>query len=235
MLVEITIPVHNEEKILEDNIKKLLLFLKKVYFKYNVTIAENGSSDNTLEIARKLAKKYKNVRMFYTDKLGKGNAIKQVWKKSKAELLCFMDADLSTDLKHVPEMIKYLKEYDVVVGNRLYKESKTKRNIGRTIFSKGYNYVLKFYLKTKINDMQCGFKGIRKNVFLKLINKTKNDGFFFDTELMVWAEKRGYKIKEIPVNWKEGGQSKVNITKTVRNFLTQVYYLRERLRKEGLL
>lgn len=229
MSVEITIPAHNEEKILEKSITKLVLFLKNVDFKYNITIADNASKDKTLKIAEKLAKKYNKVRVFHLDKPGKGNAIKQAWKKSKANLLCFMDADLSTDLKHLIGMVDLLQDYDIVIGNRLDKRSKTKRKLSRTMLSRFYNGIVRYGLKVKINDIQCGFKGIRREVFLKLVNETKNDGFFFDTELVVWAEKRGYKIKEIPINWREGVHSKVNIIKTVRNFLAHVYCLRKRL------
>lgn len=235
MQVEITIPVYNEEKILKNSITNLVSFLNKTNLKYTITIADNASKDNTLKIANKLAKKYKKVKVFHTNKPGRGNVLKQVWKKSKADVLCYMDADLSTDLRHLPEMVSLLKDYDVGNGNRLSKESKTQRGLYRTLLSKSYNAMIKYFLKIKSNDMQCGFKGIRKTVFLKLIKETKNDGFFFDTELMVWAEKKNYKIGQIPIRWVERSDSKVRIYSTVKDYLIQLYQLRKRLKNEGLL
>lgn len=232
MQVEITIPAYNEEKILEKSITKLISFLKNVDFKYNVTIVDADSSDKTLNIAKQLIKKHKHVSAFHTDKSGKGNAIKQAWKRSKADLLCFMDADLSTDLIHLKEMIHLLKEYDIVNGNRLAKNSKTKRKPYRTLFSKSYNFIVKHYLKISSNDLQCGFKGIRRDVFLKLINKARNQGFFFDTELIVWAEKKNYKIKELPIRWIEGKDSKVRIFSTAKDYLIQLYNLKKKLNKQ---
>jgi glycosyltransferase involved in cell wall biosynthesis len=235
MGVEITIPAHNEEKILEGSITKLMSFLKGVNFKYNVTIVDSASKDKTLEIAKRLAKKYNKVRVVHLNKPGKGRAIKHAWRRSKQDLLCFMDADLSTDLRHLKEMVHLLKNYDIVCGDRLAKKSKVVRKNYRTLLSRFYNGIVRYGLNIKIEDIQCGFKGIRRKVFLKLVKDAKNNDFFFDTELIVWAEKRDYKVKEIPVHWKEGGQSKVNIIKTVRDFLTKVYYLRGRLRNKGLL
>jgi len=229
MSIEITIPTYNEEEILEKNIKILFSFLKKVNFSYNITIADNGSTDKTLEIAKKLSKKYKNLKVIHIKKPGKGNAIKAVWKKSKAELLCFMDADLSTDLNHLNEMVSSLKKYDLVIGNRLSTKSKTKRSLSRTILSIVYNTIAKLYLGIKVNDLQCGFKGIKRKAFLALEKQTKNNNFFFDTELIAWAEKKKYKIKEIPVKWTERKESKVKVSSTIRNYLKELVALKKRL------
>lgn len=230
MFVEITIPAYNEEEILEKSSSRLFSFLKNVNFKYTVTIADNGSKDRTLEIANKLAKKYKNLKVFHTDKPGKGNAIKCAWKESKAELLCFMDADLSTELTHLNEMVALLKENDLVIGNRLSRSSKTKRSIYRTIVSIIYNRIAKICLGIKANDLQCGFKGIKKQVFLELAGKLEEEGLFFDTELIAWAEKKGYKIKELPVKWTERKASKIRIYSTAGNYLRQLLLLKKRLK-----
>jgi glycosyltransferase involved in cell wall biosynthesis len=232
MGIEITLPAYNEEEILEKNIKILFSFLKKVNFKYNVTIAENGSTDKTLEIARKLSKKYKNLKAIHVKNPGKGNAIKTVWGKSKADLLCVMDADLSTDLNHLNEMVHFLKDYDLVIGNRLSAKSKTERRLYRTILSIVYNTIVKLYLGIKTHDLQCGFKGIKRKAFLALEKHTKNNNFFFDTELVVWAEKKKYKIKEIPVKWIERKASKVNISSTSKSYLKELGCLKKRLVKK---
>jgi glycosyltransferase involved in cell wall biosynthesis len=231
MSIEITLPAYNEEEILEKNIKILFSFLKKVNFKYNVTIADNGSTDKTVEIAKKLSKKYPALQLLHLNTPGKGNAIKQSWKKSKADLLCFMDADLSTDLNHLNEMVHFLKDYDLVIGNRLSSKSKTERSLSRTILSIVYNTIAKLYLGIKTHDLQCGFKGIKRKVFLALEKHTKNNNFFFDTELIAWAEKKKYKIKEIPIKWIERKASKVNITSTSKSYLRELGRLRNRLNR----
>ena len=229
MDIEITIPVYNEEELLEKNIKILFSFLKDFNFRYNVTIAENGSTDRTLEIAKKLSKKYKHLKTIHIKKPGKGNAIKQSWKKSKAELLCFMDADLSTDLVHLKGMVSLLKKYDLVIGSRLSRKSKTKRRLFRTILSITYNTIAKLYLGVKAQDLLCGFKGIKRKVFLNLVNKTKNNYLFFDTELIAWAEKKKYKIKEISVKWIERKESKVKIGLTTLGYLRELSCLKKKL------
>ena len=229
MSIEITLPAYNEEEILEKNIKILFSFLKNVNFKYNITIADNGSTDKTVEIAKKLSKKYKALKVIHITKPGKGNAIKQSWKQSKADLLCFMDVDLSTDINHLKEMVHFLKDYDLVIGNRLSAKSKTKRRLYRTILSIAYNTIAKLYLGIKSHDLQCGFKGIKRKAFLSLAKHTKNNNFFFDTELVAWAEKKKYKIKEIPIKWIERKASKVKIGSTSKSYLKELVCLRNRL------
>lgn len=235
MHIEITIPVYNEEEILEDSITTLFSFLRGVDFRYTVTIADNASNDKTLEIAKKLAKRYKNLRLVHINKPEKGKGIKEAWIKSNAELLCFMDADLSTDLNHLKEMVHLLSHYDLVIGNRLSPLSKTKRRLYRKVLSILYNKIAQFYLKTKSHDLQCGFKGIRKNIFLELTKDIKNDSFFFDTELIVWAEKKNYRIKEIPIKWTERKASKIEILKIIKDYLIQLYYLKRRLKTTSII
>ncbi len=235
MHIEITIPVYNEEEILQKSISTIFSFLRGVDFRYTVTIADNASNDKTLEIAKKLEKKYNNLKVLHTNKPEKGRSIKQVWTKSKAELLCFMDADLSTDLNHLKEMVHLLSHYDLVIGNRLSHLSKTKRSIHREILSILYNKIAKLYLNTKSHDLQCGFKGIKKNVFMQLAKDIKNDGFFFDTELIVWAEKKNYRIKEIPIKWTERKASKIEILKIINDYLIQLYYLKRRLKTASII
>ena len=230
MGVEIAIPAYNEEMVLEKSISKLVSFLKNVDFEYNITIVDAGSKDSTLDVAKGLADNY-GIKVIHLNHNGKGNAIQKAWIESKNELLCFMDADMSTDLSHLSTMVKLLEKYDVVSGNRLSKKARVKRKLSRTFLSMFYNVLVKSYLNVKVNDIQCGFKGIRRKVFLELVNDARNDGFFFDTELMVFAEKKGYRIKEIPIKWREGGDSKVNVFRTSLDYLKQIYKLKKRLKK----
>ena len=235
MRIEITIPTYNEGKIIEKNIDKLFNFLDNSKLDYNVTIANNASKDNTLIIAKKLARKYKKLIVYHTDKPGRGNALKEVWKKSKADILCYMDADLSTDLPHLNSMVELFPKYDIVLGNRLSKYSRTNRRIYRTLLSKGYNKIAKYILRIKTNDLQCGFKGIKKKVFMDIVNYTSDDNWFFDSQLIVWGEKKGYKIAEIPIKWIERKASKVKIRSTVTNYLKNLWKLRKELGKNKVI
>ena len=140
-----------------------------------------------------------------------------------------MDADLSTELKHLKEMVYYLKEYDMVIGDRLSRKSLTKRRFFRTFISKVYNTIARSYLGIGKHDLQCGFKGIKRNVFLEM--DVRDDGFFFDSELTVLVEKKGYRIKNIPINWIERKASKVNVSATTKNYLSELYRLKKRLKQ----
>lgn len=238
MLVEITIPTYNEEKIIKANLLALIRYLKSnADFNYRITIADNASKDKTREIVKSLAKKYSFVHLFATPRKGRGYALKQVWNKSRADLLCYMDADLSTELKHIKELVHALMQgNDIVSGNRLGKFSSTSRRAYRSFLSVSFNNLVKLLLNTMhSNDVQCGFKGIRKKAYNKISSRLTNNEWFFDTQLMVWGEKKGLKIKEIPIKWIEREASKVNVVKTVTDYLRDITKLRKELKNENIL
>jgi len=223
MKISIVIPCYNEEKILEKNINVIRNFLlgKDIYphfLKYNweIIIADNGSTDRTLEIAKNLSQKYKNVSYTHLNQKGRGRVLKKCWLESKADILSYMDVDLSTNLKSFPELIKKITDgQNIAIGSRLIKGANTKRNLKREILSRGYNALVKILFQTKFSDAQCGFKAITKKSAQQLIPLIKDNSWFFDSELLILAEKRGYKISEVPVEWIEDLDSRVKIFKTV--------------------
>ncbi|RKY39759.1 MAG: glycosyltransferase family 2 protein [Candidatus Omnitrophota bacterium] len=218
--VEIVIPAYNEEQILEKNIDKLMAFLKDkfAYKNYKVIIVDNGSSDNTLHISQKLEKRYKKIGCIHLSRKGRGRSLKKVWLESEADVLCYMDADLSTDLKTFPELVNsiIIDGYDIAVGSRLLPTSKVDRSLLRRYLSYTYNILLKTIFRFKeLPDAQCGFKALNRKVIKTILPKVKNQNWFFDTELLILAQKSGLKIKYIPVNWKDRPKSRVKIVDTI--------------------
>lgn len=217
-VVEIVVPVLNEEQALERNIKTLYQFLEKQNgLRFKITIADNGSTDKTATIAEKLAKNYTRIQVVRLVEKGRGRALKQAWMNSNADILSYMDIDLSTSLDDFIPMIKPLIYGDagVAIGSRLDKKSKTTRGFKRDFISKTYNKIIKMLMRTKFSDAQCGFKAIRKDVSEELLPEVSDTQWFFDTELLVKAEKFGIPIHEQPVSWVEDTDSRVKIVKTV--------------------
>lgn len=214
--VDIIIPVYNEERTLEANIEILRSFLEGNFnYEYGIIVIDTASRDKTSEIVTKrLLKKYSNVFYCYLSKRGRGRGLKQAWLKSQADIISYMDADLSTGLEAFPQMIDFLVkgEYDIVVGSRLMPGSKVKRCLRREKVSRVYNFLVRSLLTTcQFSDAQCGFKALTRKVANELLPIIKNQNWFFDTELLVQAERKGYRIKDIPVNWVENSDSRVNM------------------------
>jgi glycosyltransferase involved in cell wall biosynthesis len=218
--VEITVPVYNEEKELEKNIIILNNFCEKQLKEYDwhITIADNASSDNTPVIAASISKKYPKIVYFRLDQKGRGRAVKRVWSQSKCDYCVYMDLDLSTDLVHLPNILNKLgRGYDIAIGSRLAKGA---RVIGRTFIreltSRALNFFfIQFFFHTHFTDAQCGFKGVTRNVVENLIPKIVDNGWFFDGELLIVAEKSGYKIFEEPVHWVDNPGSTVRLVSTI--------------------
>lgn len=221
-MLDVVIPVYNEEKYLLINIPKLYSFLEKNFREFKIIIADNASTDNTPRVSKNLLKKYSKIKYLRIEEKGRGGAIKRAWGRSKSEYLTYMDVDLSTDLNHLITMVELLNNADIVYGSRLEKTSKVKRSLHREILSRGYNLLIRLFFNTKIKDFQCGFKGIKRNVAKKLIPLIENNDWFFDTELLLLAEKKNYKVKPVSVNWVEGKNSKVKIIKTVLSYLKEI-------------
>ena len=218
--VEITIPVYNEEKELEVNIKKLADYCSKNLNKYNwtITIADNASSDNTPIIAANLSKNNSRIQLFRLEEKGRGRAVKRAWSSSGADYCVYMDLDLSTDLKHLPSILKALESgYDIAIGSRLAKGAKVEgRTILREITSRTLNFFfIQFWFRTHFTDAQCGFKGVTKEIVRDLIPKVKDNDWFFDGELLIIGKKSGYKIFEEPVHWVDNPGSTVRLVSTI--------------------
>jgi len=227
--VEVTIPVYNEEKELPESVSKLCRFLSQELknYQWRITIADNASTDRTLEIARELAKKYLQVSYLHLDQKGRGRAIKKAWRKSDADICSYMDVDLSTDLKSFPPLIKALSHgFDIAIGSRLLLGSTVLgRTLKREIISRAYNILIKLIFGTRFSDAQCGFKAVTKKVVKEILPYIKNNGWFLDSELLIVGEKNGYRIYEEPVKWVDNPGSTVRVLKTTTEDLKGLWRL----------
>lgn len=237
-LIDIVVPALNEEKILQKSITTLDEYMAKhLPYRYQITIADNGSQDKTLEIAKNLAEKHQSVQVVSLAERGRGRALKQVWQNSPADILAYMDVDLSTSLDDFLPMIQPLVagEAGVAIGSRLLKDSKTSRGLKREFISRCYNSIIKWTSRTKFSDAQCGFKAIRRDVAAKLLPKIKDNEWFFDTELLIKTERAGVPIHEQPVTWIEDTDSRVKIVKTAVDDLKGLYRVNKELDKRSWL
>lgn len=218
-IIEIALPIYNEEKELEANTLKLYDYLVNKYGKqkFKITIADNASIDNCPKIALRLSKKYPEIGYVRLETKGRGRAIKKVWLSSKAVVLGYMDIDLSTNLDSLPPCVQAINQngFDLAVGSRLKKGAKIyKRPLSREVLSRGLNFLIKILFFTKFSDAQCGFKFI-KGSGKKFISKIVDNEWFFDSELLITAEKNGLKIFEEPVIWVDNPGSTVRVMGTV--------------------
>jgi len=237
MKILIVLPAYNEELILEKSVLKLLAFCRQnLKIDWQIIIADNNSKDKTAVIAKDLAAKFSAVRYLFVSQKGKGIAIKTAWQQYIADIYCFMDADLATDLLALPQLISGIKEgNDLVIGSRFHSQSKVSRSLARKLTSQAYRLILKIILGLKINDAPCGFKAINQKTKEEILNSVKSQEWFFDSELVILAEKTGYKIKEIPVSWydpREGqDKSRVKALSLGWEYFRQVLALRKRIAK----
>jgi glycosyltransferase involved in cell wall biosynthesis len=215
--VLVTIPVYNEEKRLRKAIATLILHLEShPEYQYQILIANNGSTDQTADMARCLARTHSSVVVRNFDLKGRGGALQTVWSQSTADIFTYMDADLSTGLEAFPRMIALLAsgKADIAIGTRLHPDSNIKRCFRREIISRLYNYLVRTVFSTNVSDFQCGFKGLTKETAMRLLPFLKDHEFFFDTEMLLVAESSGFRIAEIPIRWIENTDSSVRILRT---------------------
>jgi glycosyltransferase involved in cell wall biosynthesis len=226
----ITIPVFDEELSLPSSIKRLCAAFRQQTSQ--LVISDNGSTDRTLEIAHQLAREHKNIRVLHLDQKGRGRALKHAWLRSEADVLSYMDVDLSTDLASFPALIAPLirGDYDLAVGSRLLRPELTKRCLKREVISRAYNLMIKGFFRTRFSDAQCGFKAITRKAAHELLPLVKDNEWFFDTELLVLAEKLGYRIYDLPVPWIEDPNSSVKIVRTALQDIRGMIRLWRRLR-----
>ena len=228
--IDIIIPVHNEEAVLLDSIGRLNQFLREnIQNPWRITIADNASTDATRSIAQLLAQDFPGVGYLFIPEKGRGRALRASWLNSTADFVSYMDVDLSTDLRHVPELIAALESgFHIAIGNRLNRESEVTRGFKREIISRCYNALIKGLFFTSFSDAQCGFKALNRRTAATIVPHVVNNNWFFDTELLILAAKRGYQIKSLPVTWIDDPESSVNITSTVKEDLKGLFRLRFR-------
>jgi putative flippase GtrA len=215
--VDIVVPVRNEERDLAPSVRRLVSYLREGFpFTARVTIADNGSTDGTWAIADRLARDFDEVRAVRMEQPGRGRALRAVWSQSDAEVLAYMDVDLSTDLNALLPLVAPLLSghSDVAIGTRLARGSRVIRGPKRELISRCYNLLLHACMGARFSDAQCGFKAIRREQARALLPLTRDTGWFFDTELLVLAERAGLRIHEIPVDWIDDLDSRVDVVAT---------------------
>lgn len=227
--VLLVLPIYNEEKDLNDSVLKLRDFcLNNLSCKYlwNIVIVDNASTDCSAKIAQKLCKSFKDLDYYYLSQKGRGRALKEVWLSQDYDISFYMDIDLSTDLKHLLPCLEVLDSggANIAVGSRFTRGSVVVgRPFIRRVCSSGYIKLVKLFSRSKITDFQCGFKGITKETATKILGNILDNKWFFDTELLLLAEKSGYKIYEEPVVWTDDLDSTVRIIETAKEDIRGLY------------
>jgi glycosyltransferase involved in cell wall biosynthesis len=215
--VEVVIPVYNERLALEPSVRRLHGFLTHSFpFSWRIVIAENASTDGTLAIARRLMYELPNVEALHLPAKGRGRALRAAWSDGEAYVHCYMDVDLSTDLAALLPLVAPLMSghSDVAIGTRLARGSRVQRSVRRELISRAYNRLLRLALRARFSDAQCGFKAVRADAAQALLPEVRDNEWFFDTELLVLAQRRGLRIHEVPVDWVEDPDSRVDIVRT---------------------
>ena len=210
-------PVFNEQAALERSIRRLHRFLSaELPFSWRIVIADNASTDATPAVAAALAHELPGVEVLRLDRKGRGLALREAWSHSDARVLCYMDVDLSTDLRGLLPLVAPLLSghSDVAIGTRLARSARVVRGLKRELISRSYNRLLRTVLRAHFSDAQCGFKAVTATAARRLLAEVRDDGWFFDTELLVLAQRSGLRIHEVPVDWVDDPDSRVDIVST---------------------
>ena len=216
--VDIVVPVRDEERDLGPSVRRIEAYLRTRFpFSARITIADNGSSDGTWAAALALASELDAVRAVRLEQPGRGRALRSIWLANDADVLAYMDVDLSTDLNALLPLVAPLLSghSDVAIGTRLARGARVIRGPRREIISRGYNLLLHATLGARFSDAQCGFKAISRSRARVLLPLTRDTGWFFDTELLILAQQAGLRIHEVPVDWIDDSDSRVNVIATV--------------------
>jgi glycosyltransferase involved in cell wall biosynthesis len=215
--VDIVVPVKDEERDLAPSVRRLCSYLREQFpFSARVTIADNGSTDRTWAVATALSRELPGVTAIHMEKPGRGRALRAIWSASDAQVLAYMDVDLSTDLNALLPLVAPLLSghSDIAIGTRLAHGSRVIRGPRREVISRSYNLLLRASLGAEFTDAQCGFKAIRRDQAQVLLPLTEDTGWFFDTELLVLGERAGLRIHEVPVDWIDDTDSRVDVVAT---------------------
>jgi putative flippase GtrA len=228
-VLDVVVPVHNEQAGLEACLRRLHAHLtSSLPYPFRITVAENASTDGTVEVARRIAAELPGVEVLVLPEPGRGRALRTAWLASDAPVLAYMDVDLSTDLAALLPLVAPLisGHSDLSIGSRLSSSSRVVRGSKRELISRGYNLLLRMSGTTSLSDAQCGFKAIRADAAERLLPLVEDDGWFFDTELLWLAERVGMRIHEVPVDWVDDPDSRVDIVATARADLAGIVRLR---------
>jgi glycosyltransferase involved in cell wall biosynthesis len=234
--LDVVVPVYNESCELETNIRRLRCYLDNTFpFEATITIADNASTDSTWEVACRLASSLIGVQALHLDRKGRGRALRAAWTRSESEILAYMDVDLSTGLDALLPLIAPLASghSELAIGTRLAKSSRVVRGPKRELISRGYNALIRMLLHTRFSDAQCGFKAIRAAEARLLLPAVADEEWFFDTELLVLAERNGLRIHEVPVDWADDPDSRVHLGHTAAADLKGIARLLARFARGG--
>ncbi|MET9927640.1 MULTISPECIES: bifunctional glycosyltransferase family 2/GtrA family protein [unclassified Streptomyces] len=225
-VLDVVVPVHNEEKDLRPCVLRLHDHLSRTFpYAFRITVADNASTDSTPAVAATLAAELAEVRSVRLEEKGRGRALRTVWSDSDAPVLAYMDVDLSTDLNALLPLVAPLisGHSDLAIGSRLARSARVVRGSKREFISRAYNLILRSSLAAGFSDAQCGFKAIRSEVAERLLPMVEDSGWFFDTELLVLAERAGLRIHEVPVDWIDDPDSTVHLVRTATEDLKGVW------------
>ena len=231
--IEIVIPVYNEEEQLEGSVTTLRAFLlAQCPWRFQITIADNASTDHTPGIAQHLASRFSEVRALRLEQKGRGRALRTAWGASTADVVCYMDVDLSTDLAaFLPLVTPLLRgQSDLAIGSRLARGAQVTRSPKREAISRVYNTMIKLGFRNRFSDAQCGFKAGRTAVVQQVLPLVENNNWFFDTELLLLAEYNGLRIAEVPVRWVEDPDTCVHLRSTITEDLQGLWRVRQAFR-----
>jgi len=215
--LDVVVPVYNEQRDLGPSVRRLHAYLERTFpYPFRITIADNASTDRTPEVAGQLAAELDHVSVLRLEQKGRGRALRAAWSASDAAVLAYCDVDLSTDLAALLPLVAPLLSghSDLAIGTRLGRGSRVARGMKRELISRGYNLLLRGALATGFSDAQCGFKAIRADAAAALLPLVRDPGWFFDTELLVLAERAGLRIHEVPVDWVDDPDSRVDLVAT---------------------
>ncbi|HEX4734018.1 MAG TPA: bifunctional glycosyltransferase family 2/GtrA family protein [Thermoleophilaceae bacterium] len=215
--VEIVVPVYNEEHTLRPSIERLHRYLSREFpLTWQVVIADNASDDRTLEVAQQLSDELDGIEVLHVPRKGRGRALRAAWLASPARVVAYMDVDLSTDLRALLPLVAPLisGHSDLAIGTRLARSARVRRGPKRELISRSYNMILRTFLRARFSDAQCGFKAVRADVARRLLPAIVDQGWFFDTELLVLAQRDGLRIHEVPVDWVDDSDSRVDLVQT---------------------